>query len=160
MNIMSIRVDGNGQLVNAQPCCMCVNLMKEAGIYRCYYSNDDGLICCVRIGDVDTNTYTYASKGLDQMLRKNPEFSKTGKFPLTYQQKHLFMTDKVKRAELITYDTPLITQRPPSPHSPKKASYEKPKSPRTSIKAPRDKPKSPRNSPNKPKTPIIPPNLP
>ena len=77
---------------------MCVNLMKQSGIYRVYYSNDKGEICYCRVNNIDSDTYTYATKGLEQMLRNHREaFSIVGKFPLTRKQKSLFVTGKVRR---------------------------------------------------------------
>lgn len=95
--MMTVRINAKGELVNSQPCCMCVNLMKEAGIYRAYYSTDEGQICYIRLSHINSDTYTYSSKGLDQVLRGENAMGITGKFPLTRQQKSVFMSDDFVR---------------------------------------------------------------
>jgi uncharacterized CHY-type Zn-finger protein len=46
-NIIVIRVNKSGTISNARPCYNCLNMMKDIGIKKVYYStgNNDELIC-------------------------------------------------------------------------------------------------------------------
>ena len=41
-DVMVIRLDRNGNLVESSPCLMCVNILKMYNIRRIYYSNING----------------------------------------------------------------------------------------------------------------------
>jgi hypothetical protein len=44
MDIIVIRVNSNGELVNARPCYNCLDMMKAAGIRKVHYSVKEGII--------------------------------------------------------------------------------------------------------------------
>ena len=44
-NLLVIRVNSQGQLVNARPCHNCTDMLKSCGIKNIYYSTEDGIIC-------------------------------------------------------------------------------------------------------------------
>ena len=85
-NILVVRINAEGQLVNSQPCCLCINLHQIDGIYRIYYSNDNGEICYQKISDMDTED-THISRGLTLMIGNWPDFIKVARLPLTKKQK-------------------------------------------------------------------------
>ena len=45
LNIMVVRINANGQLVNARPCYQCTLMMKSIGINKVYYSIEDEIVC-------------------------------------------------------------------------------------------------------------------
>ena len=45
LNMMVVRIDANGLLTNARPCCHCTLMMKNIGINKVYYSMDNKIIC-------------------------------------------------------------------------------------------------------------------
>lgn len=42
LDILIIRVNRKMELVNSRPCNMCIDKMRQKGIRRAYYSNDEG----------------------------------------------------------------------------------------------------------------------
>lgn len=43
-SLLVVRINKNGQLVNSQPCRICMGLIKDVGISKIYYSDKDGNI--------------------------------------------------------------------------------------------------------------------
>jgi hypothetical protein len=45
-NIFVIRITSENKLVNSRPCAMCIKTMRDYGVKKVYYSNDDGSVTC------------------------------------------------------------------------------------------------------------------
>ncbi len=45
LNIMVVRLGGDGLLANARPCYQCTLMLKSLGINKVYYSMDNKIIC-------------------------------------------------------------------------------------------------------------------
>jgi hypothetical protein len=85
-NILVVRVNAANQLVNSQPCCMCIHMMKQLGIYRVYYSNDQGEICFRKVNQIQDEN-AHISRGFLLMISQSSKTIKVAKLPLTKKQK-------------------------------------------------------------------------
>ena len=67
-NILVVRikrtrdVSGNVILGNSRPCAICLNKMKQFGIYRVYYSMDNGSITWEKVCEMVSNHISFANK--------------------------------------------------------------------------------------------------
>lgn len=52
LDLWVIRISADGKLKNSYPCNNCLHKMKECGIRRVYYSNDQGEIICQKLTDM------------------------------------------------------------------------------------------------------------
>lgn len=68
---------------------MCVHLMRIYGIYRVYFSNENGEICCQRVNRIDSDEWDHMSRGLTIMVVRQGNMLKSGRLPLTKKQKTL-----------------------------------------------------------------------
>ena len=94
-NILVIRVDNDGNLRHSKPCCMCVYFMKMFGVYRVYYSNEDGDICYQKVSEMEPEHY---SKGLTDMIDRI-YFEGNGaypKLPVSVKTKRLLRPQKTR----------------------------------------------------------------
>lgn len=51
-DILIIRLGNHGKLKNSRPCNSCIDKLKQKGIRKAYYSNEDGNIICEYIDDM------------------------------------------------------------------------------------------------------------
>ena len=58
----------NGVLSNSKPCIMCCHLLKQFGIRRVYYSNDDGNISILNVKDLDLKDHE-GTKSMEQYFK-------------------------------------------------------------------------------------------
>lgn len=86
---MVVRVTADGKLVDSKPCCMCVHFMKMYGVYRVYYTDDSGNLCCEKISDIKPDHF---SNGLEMVVKYNPD-SFSMKLPISIETKR-FLRDK------------------------------------------------------------------
>src|SRR5205814_1586564 len=96
-NILVVRVKPSGQLENSQPCSMCVYLMQLYGIYRVYYSNDQGQICYQKVSDYTESSDYWASRGASRMLEIWGRNLKQAKLPLSRHQKNRLLNQSPRR---------------------------------------------------------------
>ena len=85
-NILVVRVSMSGELLNSQPCIMCNYLMRLYGIYRVYYSNNEGQICVQKVSELDSNDLII-SRGGSKMVDCWGDDIKTARLPLDKFQK-------------------------------------------------------------------------
>lgn len=52
LNILVIRINGEGKLGNSRPCASCIEKMKTFGIYRVYYSDNTGKIIWEKLTEI------------------------------------------------------------------------------------------------------------
>lgn len=57
-DILVIRIDANGKLVDSAPCEMCVKFMIKFGIRNVYYSDNNGNIIAKKVKDMQKNYWT------------------------------------------------------------------------------------------------------
>ena len=78
-DLLVVRVNPSGQLINSKPCCMCIYIMKLYGINKVYYSTGNGAIKCERVRDIEETHY---SKGLIRCFESCSQ-KELAKFPLS-----------------------------------------------------------------------------
>ena len=44
-NLLVVRINSEGQMVNSRPCYNCLDMLKSCGIKNIYYSTENGIIC-------------------------------------------------------------------------------------------------------------------
>ena len=44
-NLLVVRINSEGQMVNARPCYNCLDMLKSCGIKNIYYSTENGIMC-------------------------------------------------------------------------------------------------------------------
>ena len=49
-DILVIRINREGKLCNSRPCNQCIITLKNIGVKKVYYSNDDGKIIHEKLG--------------------------------------------------------------------------------------------------------------
>ncbi len=62
MDIMIIRVKGDGTLGDSRPCNTCIEKLRKAGIRRAYYSTRDGGLNCELVGEMALTYETSAMR--------------------------------------------------------------------------------------------------
>jgi hypothetical protein len=87
LNILVIRLNCDGQLTDSRPCCMCEHLMRQFHIYRVYYSDHNGEICCQRIDEQNCEGIGKVSHGLVLLIEKMGDDIRTANLPLSKQHK-------------------------------------------------------------------------
>jgi hypothetical protein len=93
-NMLVVRITADGRLENSMPCVMCVYMMQLYGIYRVYYSDDKGEICCQQISDMIKKD-AWMSKGLFQMKVMWGTSIRTTRLPLMKKHKTLLLTQEI-----------------------------------------------------------------
>ena len=96
---MVVRVSGNGTLTDSKPCCMCINMMKKFGIYRVYYSDENGCISYQRVDQMQSDSeksdteinVDYFVRGLSRMKSSWANHIKMARLPMTKKQKTLLI---------------------------------------------------------------------
>ena len=64
-NLLVIRVNSDGELVNARPCHNCVDMLKSCGIKNIYYSTADGII-----GERVNNIVSINSSSVSRLIER------------------------------------------------------------------------------------------
>jgi len=62
LDILIIRIDKNLNLKNSRPCNACIDKLKEKGIRKVFYSNEEGEIVCEFIDNMDKLHVSSANK--------------------------------------------------------------------------------------------------
>lgn len=76
LDLIVIRINKNGDLCNARPCYICLNMMKCAGIHKVYYSISSTELICENIKDmvsIQTSSVTRSiDLGYKEIKYRNP----------------------------------------------------------------------------------------
>lgn len=90
INILVLRIDINGNLMDSTPCLLCVNLMKTFGIKKVFYSNKEGDIACKNVCEInDEDTYfCHGLRSTKVFDLRSDEKTKYARLPLTPTQKN------------------------------------------------------------------------
>jgi len=62
LNLVVIKIDGNEQLCNSRPCNNCLNIMKQVGIKKVYYSVSPNKIICENVRNMISIHMPYTVK--------------------------------------------------------------------------------------------------
>lgn len=52
-DVLVIRVTNDGELANSRPCNHCIMTMREMGIRRVFYSDENGKIICEKVNKME-----------------------------------------------------------------------------------------------------------
>lgn len=68
--IIVIRIGGHGHnsVINSRPCQNCINYMKNIGIKKIYYSNEDGNFTGEHITYMESNHLSMAARRLNDLM--------------------------------------------------------------------------------------------
>jgi hypothetical protein len=69
LDMLVIRISAAGKLVNSRPCGLCSHLLREFGIHRLYFSDDSGLIRCIKPKNLGIE---YATFGVKKFIDRHP----------------------------------------------------------------------------------------
>lgn len=57
-----VRITSDNCLVNAKPCMVCLNMIKNSGIKRVLYSNEFGNITMEKVKDMTSTTLSHSQE--------------------------------------------------------------------------------------------------
>jgi hypothetical protein len=71
-NLIVIRVNHKGNLVNARPCHNCVDMLKACGIKNIFYSTQNGDIICEKVNQIVSINSSSVSRLIERTLYNAP----------------------------------------------------------------------------------------
>lgn len=86
-SLLVVRINSSAELMNSEPCDMCLFLIKRFGIARIYFSNEDGHLCYRRATATGQAEPRHLSHGLILMIQKYPDIIRARRLPLNPQCK-------------------------------------------------------------------------
>ena len=72
-NLIVIRINPEGKLVNARPCHNCVDMLKACGIKNIFYSTDDGHIICEKVNHIVSINSSSVSRLIERTYYNAPK---------------------------------------------------------------------------------------
>lgn len=123
-NLLVIRVNSDGNIVNARPCHNCVDMLQSCGIKHVYYSTDNGSIIGERVNSIVSINSSSVTRFIERKHYNAPTNDTdyytsllTRKFPSKIKEKNLhnflehnisnvlpYFTWKIKKGKIIFYD--------------------------------------------------------
>ena len=101
-NILVIRVNHNGELVNARPCHNCVDMLQSCGIKTIYYSTENGII-----GEKVNNIISINSSSVSRLIERtvyNAPLDDTKYYTTLLQNKFPQYIKKINLDNFLTYN--------------------------------------------------------
>lgn len=71
--------NNNNELSDSTPCAMCINMMKENGIKKVYYSNSEGEIECQKVDSMIESHISYGTARTIQLMTPRNRYLIFGK---------------------------------------------------------------------------------
>lgn len=69
--LLVVRINKFGELCNSKPCCLCENFLKSFGVFKIYYSTDNGDIQSYNIKYESSDHYSVGFKIMISTINNN-----------------------------------------------------------------------------------------